>query len=71
MLCFILGAALLVGASVTASFTGTGVEWVGPLGTNAGIADVFIDGNQVAVVDTHDPWGTGIVIDAVQVTPPS
>jgi hypothetical protein len=94
-----------VGASVTVSFTGTGVEWVGPLGTNAGIADVSIDGNQAAVVDTYDPWGkefqqdvfsvrhltpgphtltiavtgqknkassgTGIVVDAFQVTAPS
>lgn len=91
------------GASATVSFTGTGVELVGPLGSNAGIADIYLDGKLAAVADTYDPWGkqfqqdvfsarhltpgshtltvvvtgtknpassgTGVVIDAIQVTP--
>lgn len=94
-----------VGASVTVNFTGTGVELVGPLNTNAGIADVYVDGNLAARVDTYAPWGkqfqqdvfsarhltpgphtltvvvtgqknpasssTGVVVDAIQVTPTS
>jgi hypothetical protein len=44
-----------VGASVTVNFSGTGAEWVGPLGTNAGIADVYIDGSLAAQVDAYDP----------------
>lgn len=43
------------GASVSFAFTGTGVEWVGPRGANSGIADVYLDGKQVATVDTYDP----------------
>lgn len=43
------------GASVSLAFTGTGVEWVGPRGANSGIANVYIDGKQVATVDTYDP----------------
>jgi lysophospholipase L1-like esterase len=45
------------GASVTVNFTGTGVELAGPLNTNAGIADVYVDGNLAARVDTYAPWG--------------
>ncbi|MCL2582687.1 MAG: GDSL-type esterase/lipase family protein [Streptosporangiales bacterium] len=42
-------------ASVSLAFHGTGVEWVGPRGANSGIADVYLDGKQVATVDTYDP----------------
>lgn len=42
-------------ASVSLAFTGTGVEWVGPRGANSGITDVYLDGKQVATVDTYDP----------------
>ena len=45
------------GDNVMVSFTGTGVELVGPLNTNAGIADVYLDGSLAAQVDTYAPWG--------------
>ncbi|HTT50445.1 MAG TPA: hypothetical protein VMH35_03465 [Streptosporangiaceae bacterium] len=45
------------GASMTATFTGTAVQWIGPKNTNGGIADVYLDGTQVATVDTYSPAG--------------
>jgi beta-galactosidase GanA len=45
------------GDSMTVTFTGTAVQWIGPKNTNGGIADVYIDGNQVATVDTYSPAG--------------
>jgi hypothetical protein len=39
------------------NFTGTGIELVGPLNTNAGIADVYVDGNLAGQADTYGPWG--------------
>jgi len=45
------------GASMTVSFTGTAVQWIGPKNNNGGIADVYIDGTQVATVDTYSPAG--------------
>jgi beta-galactosidase GanA len=45
------------GASVSVAFTGTAVQWIGPKDTNGGIADVSIDGTQVATVDTYDSAG--------------
>ncbi|HEY2430647.1 MAG TPA: beta-galactosidase domain 3-containing protein, partial [Acidimicrobiales bacterium] len=45
------------GASMTVSFTGTAVQWIGPKNNNGGIADVYIDGTQVGTVDTYSPAG--------------
>ena len=45
------------GASMTVSFSGTAVQWIGPKNNNGGIADVYIDGTQVATVDTYSPAG--------------
>ncbi len=45
------------GASMTVSFTGTAVQWIGPKDNNGGIADVYVDGSQVATVDTYSPAG--------------
>ncbi|HEX3490404.1 MAG TPA: beta-galactosidase, partial [Streptosporangiaceae bacterium] len=45
------------GASMTVTFTGTAVQWIGPKNDNGGIADVYIDGTQVATVDTYSPAG--------------
>src|SRR5215469_5554051 len=45
------------GATMTVAFTGTAVQWIGPKNTNGGIADVSIDGTQVATVDTYDGAG--------------
>ena len=45
------------GATMSVTFTGTAVQWIGPKNTNGGIADVSIDGTQVATVDTYDPNG--------------
>jgi beta-galactosidase GanA len=45
------------GDSMTVTFTGTAVQWIGPKNTNGGIADVYIDGSQVATVDTYSPAG--------------
>ena len=45
------------GDSMSVTFTGTGVQWIGPKNTNGGIADVSIDGTQVATVDTYAAAG--------------
>lgn len=45
------------GASMTMSFTGTVVRWIGPKNTNGGIAGVSIDGAKVASVDTYASGG--------------
>jgi hypothetical protein len=45
------------GDSVTVPFTGTAVRWIGPTNTNGGIADVYLDGNKVATVDTYNAAG--------------
>ncbi len=45
------------GASMTVSFTGTDVQWIGPKDNNGGIADVYVDGSQVGTVDTYSPAG--------------
>src|SRR5580693_8883601 len=42
------------GAAMSVTFTGTAVQWIGAKNNNGGIADVSIDGTQVATVDTHD-----------------
>ncbi|MFI1093388.1 family 43 glycosylhydrolase [Streptomyces sp. NPDC020917] len=41
------------GDSVETSFTGTAVRWIGPKNSNGGIAQVYLDGTQVATVDTY------------------
>jgi len=45
------------GASMTVSFTGTAVQWIGPKNTNGGIADVYLDGSLADTVDTYSPAG--------------
>jgi hypothetical protein len=42
-------------ARATLSFDGTGVKWIGFRGPQAGIANVYLDGQQVATVDLFDP----------------
>jgi len=42
-------------AQATLSFDGTGVSWIGFRGPQAGIANVYLDGVQVATVDLFDP----------------
>ena len=39
------------GASATISFTGTRLDWIGMKGTTTGIAQVYLDGEQVSSVD--------------------
>ncbi|MFF9563686.1 X2-like carbohydrate binding domain-containing protein [Leifsonia sp. NPDC014704] len=41
------------GASVSYTFTGTGVDWLAPTGPDQGIVDVYLDGKLVKQVDTH------------------
>ncbi len=43
------------GASVSVTFTGTAVQWIGPKNTNGGIAAVSVDGASPTYVDTYDP----------------
>ena len=43
------------GATVSLTFTGTGIEWFGSTGPRHGIADMYIDGKLVQRVDTHAP----------------
>lgn len=45
------------GDSVSVDFTGTAVRWIGPKNTNGGIAQVYVDGAQVATVDTYASAG--------------
>ncbi|HEY8150001.1 MAG TPA: hypothetical protein VIK51_13935, partial [Vicinamibacteria bacterium] len=45
----------VTGASVTFTFTGTAVTWVGQHSFNGGIARVLLDGVEVAQVDTFAP----------------
>jgi beta-galactosidase GanA len=45
------------GASMTVTFTGTAVQWIGPKNTNGGIATVSVDGGTPANVDTYAPGG--------------
>lgn len=43
------------GSSVSYEFEGTGFTWIGDRSPDRGFADVFIDGVQVATVDTYRP----------------
>jgi beta-galactosidase GanA len=43
------------GDSVSVTFTGTAVQWIAPTASNHGIADVYLDGKQVATVDGYSP----------------
>ncbi|HWG02888.1 MAG TPA: beta-galactosidase [Trebonia sp.] len=45
------------GGAATVTFTGPAVQWIGPKNNNGGIADVSIDGKQVATVDTYSASG--------------
>ena len=45
------------GATMSVTFTGTAVQWIGPKNNNGGIADVSVDGTQVGTVDTYDSAG--------------
>jgi beta-galactosidase GanA len=45
------------GSSMSVTFTGTAVQWIGPKNTNGGIAAVSIDGGTPADVDTYDAYG--------------
>ena len=43
------------GDSMSVMFTGTAVQWIAPTASNHGIADVYLDGKQVATVDGYSP----------------
>ena len=43
------------GDSMSVTFTGTSVQWIAPTASNHGIADVYLDGNQVATADGYSP----------------
>jgi beta-galactosidase GanA len=43
------------GDSMSVTFTGTAVQWIAPTASNHGIADVYLDGNQVATADGYSP----------------
>ena len=45
------------GTSMSVTFTGTGVQWIGPKNTNGGIAAVSVDGGTATNVDTYDANG--------------
>jgi beta-galactosidase GanA len=45
------------GASMTVTFTGTAIQWVGPKNNNGGIAAVSVDGGTPVNVDTYDQFG--------------
>jgi beta-galactosidase GanA len=43
------------GDSMSVTFTGTAVQWIAPTSGNHGIADVYLDGQQVTSVDGYSP----------------
>src|SRR5579875_2570231 len=43
------------GDSMSVTFTGTAVHWIAPTANNHGIADVYLDGQQVTAVDGYSP----------------
>jgi beta-galactosidase GanA len=43
----------VAGDSMSVTFTGTAVQWIAPTASNHGIADVYVDGTQVATVDGY------------------
>jgi beta-galactosidase GanA len=43
------------GDSTSITFTGTAVQWIAPTANNHGIADVYLDGKQVATFDGYSP----------------
>jgi len=43
------------GASMSLQFHGTGIELVGDVGGDGGIAEIFLDGKLAAVIDTFEP----------------
>jgi beta-galactosidase GanA len=45
------------GSSMSVTFNGTAVQWIGPKNTNGGIAAVSIDGGTPVDVDTYDSAG--------------
>ena len=45
------------GSSMTVSFTGTAVQWIGAKNNNGGIAAVSVDGGTPTNVDTYSPAG--------------
>ncbi|HEX6452491.1 MAG TPA: beta-galactosidase [Trebonia sp.] len=45
------------GATMSVTFNGTSVQWIGAKNNNGGIASVSIDGSQVATVDTYAAGG--------------
>ena len=42
-------------ATATVTFTGTGITWIGIKDSYNGIANVYVDGNLIAAVDTYAP----------------
>jgi hypothetical protein len=52
------------GASASITFTGRGIAWVAPEGTNRGRATVYLDGRRVATVDLNDPASSRILVYA-------
>jgi len=48
-------AATADGASVSYTFTGTGVDWITATGPDQGLVDIYIDGKRVTRVDTSSP----------------
>ncbi len=54
------------GAYMSVTFTGTSVAWIGSLAPSHGIANVFIDGTQVATVDGYgNPTANGQTLYSV------
>jgi hypothetical protein len=45
----------VAGSSVSYTFTGTGIKWIGGKGIDRGMADVFIDGELVTTIDAYSP----------------
>ncbi len=43
------------GDSMSVRFTGTAVQYIAPTASNHGIADIYLDGTQVATVDGYSP----------------
>src|SRR4051812_11529040 len=41
------------GASVSLTFTGSGISWIGPIGPTRGTASVYLDGRRIRTISTY------------------
>lgn len=54
------------GEEATYTFTGTGIEWIGDVGSGRGKAEVYMDGNLVQTVNAYaSTWKAGLILFSI------